>query len=205
MTRSLFRLTLLLRTAHMTGRPAIGQCAHYRGGMSHRSDVIRSWAGYVIRADKRLSFKERRIRLKPLANDRSINAREAAWDAWRPAFAECVAENVPAIKEWVYDRCANVRRCAVEGSRPRGVWTKSIPERRNDPDIARAILEPLTADPSRYVQKAVANWLNDASKDSPDWFAAFVSDLERRESGAATSYIIRRATRHFKRTGYESF
>lgn len=69
--------------------------------------------------------------------------------------------------EWATDKNEHVRRLAAEGSRPRGVWVAHIPEYKQDPRGVLKILELLRADESRYVRKAVANNLNDISKENP--------------------------------------
>jgi len=163
---------------------------------AHPSDVVRSWAAYAVAADGKLAFRTLLARLRPFAADRCMSTRECAWDAWRPRFRRDVRAGLAALRPWVEDKDPNVRRCAVEGTRPRGVWTEHVPELKREPSLGLPLLEPVRADPSRYVQNAVANWLNDASKSAP----AFVRETTRRWSreepgSAATAYIARRALR----------
>lgn len=64
---------------------------------------------------------------------------------------------------WASDPNPNIRRAATEGLR--GLV-------KRDPSGVRPILEKLRADPSRYVQKSVANVLRNASTKHPDFVLA---------------------------------
>jgi len=72
------------------------------------------------------------------------------------------------MTEWACDDNEHVRRLAAEGSRPRGVWVEHVEKFKRNPRPVLKLLEKLKADPSKYVRKAVANNLNDISKDHPD-------------------------------------
>lgn len=94
----------------------------------------------------------------------------------RPYISANLKESKTLLESWVRDANPNVRRCAVEGTRPRGVWTSHINALKQEPEMGLELLEQVRSDPSDYVRRSVANWLNDASKSRPEW----VEDVCRR-------------------------
>lgn len=66
---------------------------------------------------------------------------------------------------WVKDENAHLRRLASEGLRPRLPWARRLRGYQHDPRPVLAVLELLKDDPERYVQRSVANDLNDIAKD----------------------------------------
>ncbi|MCZ7646358.1 MAG: DNA alkylation repair protein [Planctomycetota bacterium] len=168
---------------------------------AHGSDTVRMWTCYARVGEAGLGLKERLARGKPFAADRAMSVRESAWDALRPFLAENLSRAFKLLERWVRDRDPNVRRCAVEGTRPRGVWCAHLAELRKDPDPGLALLEPLRADPHRYVQTSVANWLNDASKDHPDWVRKVAARWLKESKADATRWIANHATRTLRKRG----
>jgi 3-methyladenine DNA glycosylase AlkC len=106
-----------------------------------------------------------------------------------------VDDAIGLLHPWVRDRDENIRRFASELTRPRGVWCAQIETLKAQPWRALPLLEPLKADPSRYVQNSVANWLNDASKTQAEWVDEVCRRWLARSRAPATEYIVRRACR----------
>jgi 3-methyladenine DNA glycosylase AlkC len=77
-------------------------------------------------------------------------------------------ETIEVLKIWAEDKSEHVRRLASEGCRPRLPWAMALPCYKKNPTRVLEVLELLKDDTSTYVQKSVANNLNDISKDNPD-------------------------------------
>lgn len=161
----------------------------------HPSDTVRGWACYVVALETSYSLAQRLDRIRRLADDPHFGVREWAWLAIRPHVIEDLSPAIRQFKTWVKHPAPNIRRYAVEITRPRGVWCAHLPALKQRPQDALPLLDPVKSDPSRYVQDSVANWLNDASKSQPDW----VRDLCNRWLIASptpeTERICQRATR----------
>ncbi|MCB2231576.1 DNA alkylation repair protein [bacterium] len=120
--------------------------------------------------------------------------------AIRPYMNRYTERMMPVLHEWALDPDEHVRRLAAEGSRPRGVWTAHITAFRKDPKPVLELLEKLKADPSLYVRKAVANNLNDISKDHPK--AVIKTALRwQKDKQRHTEWIIKHACRSLIRQG----
>lgn len=160
----------------------------------HPSDVARSWAAQWI-AFAGLPLPAGLHAVFRFAADGHFGVREMAWMAVRAEIAGDVEAAVALLRPWVAHGDPNIRRFASEATRPRGVWCPQIEALKREPWRGLPLLEPLRADPSRYVQNSVANWLNDAAKTQPDWVAEVCERWSRRRPDAATAYIVRRARR----------
>jgi len=161
----------------------------------HRSDVVRAWACYATVAPPRRTLKGLLPKIAPFACDPNMAVRECAWEALRPRVLADVSTAIELYLPWTARKETGMRRCAVEGTRPRGVWTAHAKELIADPEPGLDLLEPLKSDPERYVQDSVANWLNDASKTEPDWVRDVCRRWLRESDSKATAYIARRAQR----------
>ncbi len=173
----------------------------YEALSTHPSDTVRSWATYVNVADPSLSLPDRLARARPFASDGHMGVRECAWTSFRPYLAAELGEGLRLLSGWVRDGDHNVRRCAVESTRPRGVWCAHISVLKEDPERGLSILEPVRSDPSRYVQLAVGNWLNDASKTCPEWTTGVCDRWTEVSRTRETAFIVRRGLRTLRRAG----
>jgi 3-methyladenine DNA glycosylase AlkC len=161
----------------------------------HPSDTVRGWAAYARVAVWGTGARQAVAAVEPLAADSHFGVREWAWMAARPVLARDVAAGIAAVVPMTAHADANRRRFASEVLRPVGVWCPAIPSLRKDPQPGLAILDPLAADPSRYVQDSVANWLNDAARTQAPWVRAVCRTWRKRHDGAATARIVERALR----------
>lgn len=170
----------------------------HRALSRHRCDIVRQWAVYALHALPVLSLAERLARTRPFAADTNMTVRECAWIAFRPHLAVHLDSSICRLQAWVVDADPNVRRFAIEATRPRSVWGQHLPALKREPQMGLPLLEPVRNDPSRYVRTAVANWLNDASKSRPEWVVdlcdAWVVDASPR-----TQWVVARALRSHRR------
>lgn len=135
----------------------------------HPSDTVRAWCAYAVAEQADLSLKTLLTQIKPFADDSHFGVREWAWIAVRDRIADEIELALNLFQSWTTQRSTNIRRFAIEATRPRGVWCAHIPMLKEQPEIALPLLTTVNSDPEKYVQDSVANWLNDASKTQPDW------------------------------------
>jgi 3-methyladenine DNA glycosylase AlkC len=173
---------------------ALGEAAIAKIG-SHTSDTVRGWACSMIAGIDGLSLAQRLDAIRPLADDPHYGVREWAWMALRPHLAAELNTAMDILSGWTAEPSERLRRFASEATRPRGVWCRHIASLRESPALGLPILAPLRADPSRYVQNSVGNWLNDAAKDHPDWVRELCASWTGENPGPETAWICKRALR----------
>ena len=84
----------------------------------------------------------------------------------RPFIEKYPDKTLAVLKEWTHDPNVHVRRLSSEGLRPRLPWAKKIDRFIDNPKPVLDILNNLKDDDSKFVQKSVANNLNDILKDN---------------------------------------
>jgi 3-methyladenine DNA glycosylase AlkC len=162
------------------------------------SDIVRSWACYLVGWDSKLSLAKKLAAIEPSAADLHFGVREFAWLAMRGAIGADPLSAIALLQEWTKSDDANVRRFATESTRPRGVWCAHIDLLKQQPQAGLPLLEPLRSDPSKYVQDSVANWLNDAAKSKPQWVQSIAKRWTRESPTPQTQATIKRATRSLR-------
>jgi 3-methyladenine DNA glycosylase AlkC len=118
----------------------------------------------------------------------------------RPFLVKYPERTLARLAEWASDPNVHVRRLVSEGSRPRLPWAPRLRELQKDPAPVLALLELLKDDPERYVQRSVANNLNDIAKDHPE----LVVEVCRRWSerpGEGRRWIVKHALRSLVKQG----
>ena len=185
------------------GEVLLAQFGHRAWSVSSRSasDTVRGWGAMAIGSAPELPLADRVGLLRPFAADPHFAVREWAWLSLRPHVAADPCAAIRLLQRWTGDTSPLIRRFASEATRPRGVWSVHLPLLKAEPQLAMPLLQPLRADPSRYVQDSVANWLNDASKSAPEWVRALCEGwLRELDSSVATARICRRAMRTLEPT-----
>ncbi|MEK4063915.1 MULTISPECIES: DNA alkylation repair protein [unclassified Paenibacillus] len=166
---------------------------------SHRSDSVRCWAAYIVGVTPNMDIAGILQHIRPFAADSHFGVREIAWMAVRAHISANLEAAITLLAKWVRDEDANIRRFAVESTRPQGVWAKHIQALKENPTQGLPLLEPLRSDPVKYVQDSVANWLNDTSKSQPDWVLQLCSDWLESSDTKETKRITERAQRTLTR------
>ncbi|MEW5915259.1 MAG: DNA alkylation repair protein, partial [Gemmatimonadota bacterium] len=106
------------------------------------------------------------------------------------------------LTQWVRDPSPHVRRLVSEGTRPRLPWAPRLRAFQEDPRPVIALLELLKDDPDRYVQRSIANNLNDIGKDNP----AIAVEVCRRwivDAPPGRAWLVRHALRALVKQGYK--
>ncbi|MFN8320861.1 MAG: DNA alkylation repair protein [Saprospiraceae bacterium] len=109
-------------------------------------------------------------------------------------------KTLSVMKKWAGDENEHVRRLASEGSRPRLPWSFQLPAVIEKPSHTLPVLQALVFDDSPYVNKSVANHLNDFSKDHPDLVIQFVKQNFGKKT--ATDKLLKHACRTLLKSGH---
>lgn len=84
----------------------------------------------------------------------------------RPFLVRYPKKTLAILKDWSLNENRHIRRLCSEGIRPRLPWAKKLDQFIENPKPILPILENFKDDTSKYVQKSVANCLNDILKDN---------------------------------------
>lgn len=117
----------------------------------------------------------------------------------RPYLEKYPDKTIKQLLKWSKSKNKHVRRLASEGGRPRLPWAPKLQQFIDDPSPLLPILDQLKDDPSKYVQKSVANCLNDIIKDNEDIVKGVIEDWSN-DAGKERKWIIKHALRNLVKT-----
>ncbi|HBG1718774.1 TPA: DNA alkylation repair protein [Clostridioides difficile] len=137
--------------------------------------------------------------------DLSISALERNTEYWSSEFAvrafiiKDEERMMAQMRKWSKHKSEHVRRLASEGCRPQLPWGQAISKFKKDSTPVLPILEQLKTDTSTYVQKSVANNLNDISKTHPDLVISIAKDWYGKNK--STNWIVKHGCRTLLKKG----
>lgn len=119
--------------------------------------------------------------------------------AIRAFITKDVDKTMTILQQWAKDENEHIRRLASEGCRPRLPWAKTLEMFKKEPSKIIPILEILKNDDAKYVQKSVANNLNDISKDNENFFIQIAKNWYGHSKN--TNWIVKHASRTLLKKG----
>jgi len=132
-----------------------------------------------------------------------ITKRNTGEYAIRPYIENNLNETMKQMSEWSLNSNKHVRRLSSEGLRPRLPWAKKLDVFIKDPKPIIPILNNLKDDESKYVQKSVANCLNDILKDNFDIGKEIIENWNDKGTGKGTRWIIKHSLRNLLKSENE--
>lgn len=129
-----------------------------------------------------------------------ITKRNTSEYAIRPYILHHFDKTLKQMVKWSKHSNFHIRRLASEGVRPRLPWAKKLDVFIQDPSPITPILENLKDDTSKYVQKSVANCLNDILKDNFSVGKEIVESWNQEEMTTERQWIVKHALRNLIKT-----
>jgi len=130
-----------------------------------------------------------------------ITKRNTGEYAIRPFIKAFPQKTIQKMLEWSTNANKHVRRLASEGGRPRLPWATKLDLFIKDPSPLLPILDNLKDDQSKYVQKSVANCLNDILKDNKEIGLEFIGSWNDEPMSKERKWIIKHALRNLVKKG----
>ena len=114
----------------------------------------------------------------------------------RPYLEADTKKTLDQMKKWAASDNKHVRRLASEGGRPRLPWASKLDIFIANPKQLFPILNKLKDDPSKYVQKSVANCINDILKDNYTLGQNLINKWNVKNLSKERKWIIKHALRN---------
>lgn len=142
--------------------------------------------------------KEHGLSMKALRDFTQYSSSE---EGVRPFLEDDLGNTLSHMMRWTRSKNQHIRRLASEGCRPRLPWASKIDALIQNPQHTYPILEALRLDASKYVQKSVANHINDISKDHPDWIVEKIASWDL--THPSTAWIVKHGLRTLIKNGHK--
>jgi len=117
----------------------------------------------------------------------------------RPYLEMYPKKTLSEMKSWSKNKNKHIRRLASEGVRPRLPWASKLDQFIKNPKPILPILNNLKDDSSKYVQKSVANCINDILKDNSKIGKTLI-DKWKLKPTKERKWIIKHALRNLIKT-----
>ena len=196
-------LELMQRITHLTNTVASHLPDNYKQSISILYDlsaIIDDKFGYLFMSEFVSTFglNDYKISIKAL---RDFTHHSSSEFAIRKFLDLDFDRTIAHMLEWSEHDHEHIRRLASEGCRPRLPWSNKLQQVIDKPALTWKILHKLRNDNSKYVQKSVANHINDISKDNPDWLIKKISGWNQNKP--ATAWIIKHGCRTLIKQGHK--
>jgi len=114
----------------------------------------------------------------------------------RPFIEKHPNRTMAQMLKWSKNKSKHIRRLSSEGGRPRLPWASKLQMFIDNPQPLIPILNNLKNDSSKYVQKSVANCLNDILKDNEPIGRQIIQSWNNKPTKQC-QWIIKHALRNF--------
>ena len=125
----------------------------------------------------------------------------AEW-AIRPFIVHHYEPTMRALRDWIEDDSAHVRRLVSEGTRPRLPWAARLRGFQQDPAPAITLLDRLVDDAELYVRRSVANHLGDIAKDHAELAVATAKRWIAERASAERRWVAAHGLRSLAKQGH---
>lgn len=153
------------------------------------------WIMPIAKFVEKYGLNHFNISIKAIAE---VTKRNTGEYAIRPFIRTYPKETMSVLLNWATNENKHIRRLASEGPRPRLPWATKLQPFIDDPTPLLPILDTLKDDPSKYVQKSVANCINDILKDNEEIAKALI-DQWLPQTTKSRKWIIKHATRNLRK------
>ena len=133
-----------------------------------------------------------------IAFSKELTKRFTSEYCMRPLIKKYPIKSLEILKEWSQDEHERVRRLSSECLRVRLPWSKKLYTALDYFEDYFEILDHLKNDSDKYIQKSVANNLNDLYKEAPDRFEWILSKWKLENPSKECEWIMKHGSRNVK-------